>query len=147
MIIYIKGYCAPILSEMRNSFFCNWAPRHESFSRSGGIAPRILEFDTRWRWLVSFTPRPNYLQWKRPRHPSDGRLGGPQSQSGQSVGKKNYKPRRESNPDHFVDSPPIYSESELCGGAVTASFSKYLSWQAMHFLQSSTHFWTVWRMF
>jgi hypothetical protein len=28
-----------------------------------------------------------------------------------------------------VDSP-YYSESELCGGAVTVSFSKYLHWQA-----------------
>jgi hypothetical protein len=33
-----------------------------------------------------------------------------------------------------------YSESKLCGGAVTVSFSKYLHWQAMHFLQRSTHF-------
>jgi hypothetical protein len=33
-----------------------------------------------------------------------------------------------------------YSESELCGGAVTVSFSKYLPWQGMHFLQRSTHF-------
>jgi hypothetical protein len=39
----------------------------------------------------------------------------------------------------FVDSP-YYSESELCGGAVTVSFSKYLPWQAMHLLQRSTHF-------
>jgi len=39
----------------------------------------------------------------------------------------------------FVDSP-YYSESELCGGAVTVYFSKYLPWQAMHFLQRSTHF-------
>jgi hypothetical protein len=39
----------------------------------------------------------------------------------------------------FVDSP-YYSWSELCGGAVTVSLSKYLPWQAMHFLQSSTHF-------
>jgi hypothetical protein len=38
-----------------------------------------------------------------------------------------------------VDSP-YYSESELCGGAVTVSFSKYLPWQAMHFLQRSNHF-------
>jgi hypothetical protein len=30
--------------------------------------------------------------------------------------------------EKFVDSP-YYSESELCGGAVTVSFSKYL----MHF--------------
>jgi hypothetical protein len=41
--------------------------------------------------------------------------------------------------EKFVDSP-YYSESELCGGAVTVSFSKYLPWQAMHFLQRSTLF-------
>jgi hypothetical protein len=39
----------------------------------------------------------------------------------------------------FVNSP-YYSELELCGGEVTVSFSKYLPWQAMHFLQLSTHF-------
>jgi hypothetical protein len=38
-----------------------------------------------------------------------------------------------------VDSP-CYSESELCRGAVTVSFSKHFPWQAMHFLQRSTHF-------
>jgi hypothetical protein len=38
----------------------------------------------------------------------------------------------------FVDSP-YYSESELCGGAVTVSFTKYLPWQAVHFLRRSTH--------
>jgi hypothetical protein len=38
-----------------------------------------------------------------------------------------------------VDSP-YYSESELYGGAVTVSLSKYLPWQATHFLQRSTHF-------
>jgi hypothetical protein len=41
--------------------------------------------------------------------------------------------------EKFVDSP-YYSESELCGGAVTVSFSKYLTWQAIHFLLRSTHF-------
>jgi hypothetical protein len=41
--------------------------------------------------------------------------------------------------EKFVDSP-YYSELELCGGAVTVSFSKYLPGQAMHFLQHSTHF-------
>jgi hypothetical protein len=33
-----------------------------------------------------------------------------------------------------------YSEWELCGGAVTVSLPKYLPWQAMYFLQRSTHF-------
>jgi hypothetical protein len=31
---------------------------------------------------------------------------------------------------------PYYSELELCGGVVMVCFSKYLPWQAMHFLQS-----------
>jgi hypothetical protein len=35
--------------------------------------------------------------------------------------------------EKFVDSP-YYSESELREGAVTVSFSKYIPWQAMHFL-------------
>jgi hypothetical protein len=41
--------------------------------------------------------------------------------------------------EKFVDST-YYSGSELCGGAVTVSFSKYLPRQAIHFLQRSTHF-------
>jgi hypothetical protein len=38
----------------------------------------------------------------------------------------------------FMDSL-YYSESELRGGAVTVSFPKYIPWQAMNFLQRSTH--------
>jgi hypothetical protein len=41
--------------------------------------------------------------------------------------------------EKFVDST-YYSESELYGVAVTVSFSKYLPWHAMPFLQRSTHF-------
>jgi hypothetical protein len=41
--------------------------------------------------------------------------------------------------ENFMDSP-YYSESELCVGVVTVSFSKYLLWQAKHFLQRTTHF-------
>jgi hypothetical protein len=49
---------------------------------SGGIAPRILDFGIRWRWVVSFTPRPLYPQGKSPWYPLDRRLGEPQSRSG-----------------------------------------------------------------
>jgi hypothetical protein len=41
--------------------------------------------------------------------------------------------------EKLVDSS-CYSESELCEGVVTVSFSKRLRWQALHFLQRSTHF-------
>jgi hypothetical protein len=45
--------------------------------------------------------------------------------------------------EKLVDSP-YYSESELCGGAVTVSFTKYLPWQARYFLQRSAHFSKTW---
>jgi len=45
---------------------------------SGGIAPRVLNFGTRWRWVVSFTLRPHYPR-RSPQYPSDRRLRRPQS--------------------------------------------------------------------
>jgi len=45
----------------------NEAPRHEDIGRSGGIATRILDLGTRWRWGVSFTSRPLYPRGKRTR--------------------------------------------------------------------------------
>jgi hypothetical protein len=44
----------------------------------------ILDLGTRWRWVVSFTPQPLY-----PQYPLDGRLGGPQIQSGCCGEEKN----------------------------------------------------------
>jgi hypothetical protein len=49
---------------------------------SGCIAPRILDFGTRWRWVVSFMLRPLYPQGKSLLYPLDRKLGGPQSRSG-----------------------------------------------------------------
>jgi hypothetical protein len=50
---------------------------------SGGIALRLLDLGTRWRWVVRFTPRPLYPQGKSPWYPLDRGLGGPQSRFGQ----------------------------------------------------------------
>jgi hypothetical protein len=41
----------------------------------------IFGRSARWRWVVSFSPRPLYCQGKSPRYPLDRRLGGPQSRS------------------------------------------------------------------
>jgi hypothetical protein len=38
----------------------------KTYCGSGGIAPRILNLDTRWRWVVNFTPRALYPQGKDP---------------------------------------------------------------------------------
>jgi len=45
----------------------------------GGIAPRILNFDIRWRWMVRFTTRSLYPRGKNSRFPMDRKLGGPLS--------------------------------------------------------------------
>jgi hypothetical protein len=58
-------------------------------SGSEGIAPRILDLGTIWRWVVSFTPQPLYPQGKSPRCPLDRRLGGPQSRSRRGDEEKN----------------------------------------------------------
>jgi hypothetical protein len=48
-------------------------------------------FGIRWRWVVSFTPRPLYPQEKN-YYPLDRRLGGPQRRSGCGSEEKNYQP-------------------------------------------------------
>jgi hypothetical protein len=59
---------------------------------SGSTVPRILELDTRWRWVVSFKPQPLYSQGKSPWYPLDRSLGGPHSRSGRDGEEKNSQP-------------------------------------------------------
>jgi hypothetical protein len=59
---------------------------------SGGIPPRILDVGTRWRWVVSFMPRPLYSQGMRLRYPLDRSLGGSQGRSGRGGEEKNSQP-------------------------------------------------------
>jgi hypothetical protein len=49
-----KGKVAPVLSTEHHPMKAYWG--------SGDIAPPILDLDTRWRWVVRFTPRPIYLR-------------------------------------------------------------------------------------
>jgi len=44
---------------------------------SGGIDPRILNLCTRWRWVVSFTPRSLCLRGKSLLYPLVGGWVGP----------------------------------------------------------------------
>jgi hypothetical protein len=53
----------------------------EAYRRSRGIAPLILNLNTRWRSVVNFTPRLLCLLEKNPEH-KDRQFGGPQGQSG-----------------------------------------------------------------
>jgi hypothetical protein len=42
----------------------------------------FVDLGTKWRWVVTFTPRPLYPQRNSPWYPLDRSLGGPQSRSG-----------------------------------------------------------------
>jgi hypothetical protein len=69
--------------------FFNSTPRHEGVLGNGSIAPRILDFGTRWKCVVSFTIRPFYPQGNSPWYSLNRRLGRPQSRSGRSGEEKN----------------------------------------------------------
>jgi hypothetical protein len=70
-----KGKVVPVL------FFLELSTTPWRRLGSGGVAPRTLDFGIRWRWVVSFTPRPLYRQVKSPWYPLNRSLGGPQSRS------------------------------------------------------------------
>jgi len=44
----------------------NEAPLHEDVWGSASIPPPILNFGSRWRWVVSFTPRKLYPEKRAP---------------------------------------------------------------------------------
>jgi hypothetical protein len=73
-------------------FLLNKNHTMESCRGNGCIAPCILYLGTRWRWVVSFTPRPLYPKGKSLSYPLDRRLGGPQSRSGRGGEEKNSQP-------------------------------------------------------
>jgi hypothetical protein len=56
----MKGKIVPVL---------NSAPRHEGIRGSGGIVPRILNVDIKWRRVVTFKHRPLYQKGKSLRYP------------------------------------------------------------------------------
>jgi hypothetical protein len=94
---------------------------------AGGITPYIFSLSTRWKWVVSFTPRPLYPQGKSPWYPLDRRLGGPQIQSGccggeemSCLGSKRIPWFSSRWPSHYRDlswlHTSMYVNIKLCRG-------------------------------
>jgi len=65
------------------------APHHENILGSGGITTSILDFNTRWRQVVSVMTQLLYARGKSPQYTLDRSLGGPQSWSVCSGEEKN----------------------------------------------------------
>jgi len=54
----VKGKVVPVLLTEHHAMKACW--------ECGGIAPRILNLDSGWRWVVSFTYLPLYHQGNSP---------------------------------------------------------------------------------
>jgi hypothetical protein len=88
------------------------APLHEDVRGSGCIAPHILNLDNIWRWVVSFTTRPQY--------PLDRRPGGPRSRSGRygevkilaPTGTRTPTPEVQSLACHYTDWTILFPRRE-----------------------------------
>jgi hypothetical protein len=87
-----KVYIPGMFTIIKWSLFLTEHYAIKAYWGSGGIAPRILDFGTRWRWVASFTPRPLYSQGKSPWYPLDRRLGGPQNRSERGGKEKIFQP-------------------------------------------------------
>jgi len=69
-----------LLSVTQRQFFC--CERHKVTWERGGTDILLINLDTRWRLMVSFTHRPLYTGGQSPQHPLHGAQDGFQNHSG-----------------------------------------------------------------
>lgn len=79
----------PILNNIHNNVINFCLCRPQSHMRSGGIYPLILNFGFIWRWVVSFTLRPFYVQEISFRYSLNSMFGLSQSPCGLHGDNKN----------------------------------------------------------
>jgi hypothetical protein len=58
IVILIIKSISHIKLKVKLSLCFNWALCHEGILGREGLAPHILNLSTRWRWVVTFKPRP-----------------------------------------------------------------------------------------
>jgi hypothetical protein len=80
----------------------NWAPHNKGVLGSGGTAPRIPDLSTRWRWVVSFTPR----ERAPGTHLIVGSVG-PRADLDKAVKRNIPSLCRDSKPDHPARNPAL----------------------------------------
>jgi hypothetical protein len=88
---------------------------------SRGIAPRILDLSTRWRWVVSFTHQQLYPQERDPGTHWIGGWVGPRDVLEAVVKRKIPSPRREPNPR----TPIVQSVAQRYTDWAIAAHSRY----------------------
>jgi hypothetical protein len=87
-----------LAQKVKLSLCFDWAQRHEGVLGSRGKLHSFFDLSTRWRWVVSFTPRPLYPRVRVPGTHCIGGWVGPRAVLDAVVKRKIPSPRRESNP-------------------------------------------------
>jgi hypothetical protein len=115
----------------------------EAYWACGGMAPRILYFGTRWRWMVSFRPQPLYPQGKGPWYPLDRRLDGPPEPVWTRWWRETFPaPAGTRNTDHPAPSPALYHWAIPAQGRYL-TYTNWVSWECSATRQSwSRLLWT-----
>jgi hypothetical protein len=82
---------------------------------------RFPDFDTRWRWVISFMPLPLYSRGKSPWYPSERRLGGSRMRSGRYEEEEILEPTgtRGSN----SDTSAVQRVASLCTDSATPALA------------------------
>jgi hypothetical protein len=107
---------------------------------SGDIAARIFDLGTRWRWVVSFTPRPLYLQGKSPWYPLDRSLGGFQSVWTRWLRENSEPLPGIRTPDQPTPSPVLYHWAIPAPYTSFNTVKLHIGEEQMHFNYPSTRF-------
>jgi hypothetical protein len=71
----------------------------------------FMDLGTRWRWVVSFTPRTHHFRRKNRPYPLYRRLDGYQNRSGNGAKQTNFLPCRKSSSGRPGRSPSLYQLS------------------------------------
>jgi len=106
MLRLYSQYCYWVKVNVKLSV-CFFKTKHhpmKAYWRSGGRASRIIDLDTRCKWVVSFTLRPLYRQGKSPRYPLDRRLAGSHTLFGRGGEEINSQPLPEEHIFCFLSS-------------------------------------------
>jgi hypothetical protein len=126
---------------------CLILTEHHAMKAYWGVELLLHSFfnlDTRWRWVVSSTPRPLYPQGNRPWYSLVRKLGGSQSLPGRGGEEKNsqHPPWIElCNPDRLARSPALYRLS--CHGPYKLTIKCIINWIFTWLVVDISTDWTV----
>jgi hypothetical protein len=110
----------------------------------------IIKLRTRWKWVISFTPRQAFQREKDPKwaYPFTSKLNGSHCRSGRGGEKKNCCPFRESNPVKSARCRSLYWLSYIGSFIIKLKHSRSVSSQSLSSLKyTDSPFWIAFRSY